>query len=98
MITVYGASDDLIEVEGDISEEFTYQSTGSEGDYLAFSDGTILRIVATDECDGMWRITPIVTGPGFQGITQATTEGTEYSDFAKVEALWVVHGTGYAKR
>jgi len=41
MLKVYGASDDLIEIKGDIREEFSRYD--SEGDYLAFSDGTVLK-------------------------------------------------------
>lgn len=36
---LYGASDDLIELEGELSEEFS--AYGFDG-YLAFSDGTVI--------------------------------------------------------
>lgn len=36
-VTIYGASDDLIEVEGDIDEEFTYDDQGGDGDLIALS-------------------------------------------------------------
>ena len=62
MIKVYGASDDLIEVEGDIREEFTalFDCHDNVGGILAFSEGTIVRIVY--DIDGIWRITPIRYG------------------------------------
>lgn len=99
MITVYGASDDCIEVEGDIREEFSYQKRGygqPTGELLAFSDGTILRIEFTDA--GVWRISPVARGAGRLDIVQAS-EGDEgdYSDVANLDgAVWVVQGIGYA--
>lgn len=60
MIKVYGASDDLIEIEGDIREEFSFYSRDKESRLLAFSDGTLLRIIYDD--DGIWRISLIARG------------------------------------
>lgn len=91
---VYGASDDLIEVEGALTEEFPY----SDGDaILGFSDGTLLRI-RYDE-GGVWRISPIVRGPALQGIDQvAEYSNDDYSDRATLtsEATWVLRGSHYA--
>lgn len=47
-ITIYGASDDLVEVEGGIREEFNYDG------YLHFSDGTVIHAVYN--ADGIWRL------------------------------------------
>ncbi|SNR32992.1 hypothetical protein [Blastococcus mobilis] len=94
-IVITGASDDLIEIDGDITEEF--YGNDEDGDLLAFSDGTVLRISYTRS--GVWRIVPITTGPGFVGITQAP-EGDEdnYTDRAEVtDATWVVHGKAIAR-
>src|ERR1035437_3268732 len=94
-ITVYGASDDLIEVEGAIEEEFSY-SDDENGDLLAFSCGVVLRIRYTA---GVWRITP-VSGAEMVRITQAPEDDDDnYSDRAVISTLtsWVVHGTGFAK-
>lgn len=96
-ITVYGASDDLIEVEGPLTEEFTYRDDEA-GDVLGFSDGTLLR-VRYDE-NGTWRITPIRKGPAFQGIDQAV-EGDDdnYTDRAILTSNveWVLQGNNYAR-
>lgn len=59
-VYVYGASDDLIEIDGDLSEEFSYTPrTYSHHDpkpyYLGFSDGTLLKVTY----DGDWNIQPI---------------------------------------
>lgn len=102
-ITVYGASDDLIEVDGDISEEFTYQGedrhpNSGDGDLLAFSDGTILRITFTHS--GVWRISPVVRGSAVLDIVQASEDEDDYrnrTDRATLDgAVWVVHGIDYA--
>jgi hypothetical protein len=93
-ITVYGASDDLIEVDGDISEEFTYRDDNDDN-LLAFSDGTILRI--RFDAAGVWRITKVAGGP--VDIFQASEgDDSNYSDRATIRgADWVVHGIGWAK-
>ncbi len=58
---VYGASDDLIEVEGDVNGEVA--CIGMYGVLLAFSDGTILKAKYGKDCGGgIWEIT--VLGPG----------------------------------
>jgi hypothetical protein len=53
-VTVYGYSDDLIEVEGSLSEEFNPDSDDQDT-WLIFGDGTVLAI-RYDEF-GVWRIT-----------------------------------------
>lgn len=45
-LKIYGYSDDLIEVEGDIEEEFNVNEGAA---FIGFSDGTLLRaIFSTD--------------------------------------------------
>lgn len=100
-ITVYGASDDLIEVEGDITEEFGYTDDPDVGDVVGFSDGTVLRLRYTDE--GYWRITPAARGSAELRIEQATEDASDddgYTDRAVVDGdiRWVVHGRGFAAR
>ena len=51
-VVVYGASDDLVEVDGDLSEEFT--SFEPKPDLLEFSDGTWAEVKLDTE--GQWRI------------------------------------------
>ena len=58
-IKIYGASDDLIEIEGDISEEFGDFDTDKHPGCIAFADGTILRIQYGINDEGIWRITPL---------------------------------------
>lgn len=93
-ITVYGASDDLIEIDGDLNEEFPHRN--AEDAILGFSDGTLLRIGYTP--NGVWRISPIVRGSADLTIEQAPEDDeSNYSDRATLSgAVWVVHGIGHA--
>lgn len=94
-ITIYGASDDLIEVEGDIYEEFTLRDD-DEGDLCATSNGCIFRILY--DRDGCWRISPVVVAEGIVwSLEQCAVGGDDYSDRLTVEGVeWIVHGSGYA--
>lgn len=96
-IEIYGASDDLIELDGDISEEFNPPYDEDAGSLLAFSDGTVLKIVYGDE--GIWRISPIHTGTAAYELTQGTDMDEDYTDRATLtgEIDWVVFGTRIEK-
>ena len=97
MITVYGASDDLIEVNGAISEEFN-PAHDDEPSYLGFSNGVVLKVTYDDE--GLWRIQPranahLVTIDFAIGEDAPRREdgSSGYSDRATIEdAAWVVFG------
>jgi hypothetical protein len=95
--TIYGASDDLIEVEGRVTEEFSYRER--DPSFVAFSDGTVIRIEYTDA--GVWRITPVRRGRGTLHIEQAPEDDdTNYSDRAVLtgDVDWVVYGHAFAGR
>lgn len=96
MIKIFGASDDLIEVEGDIEEEFSPAHGKKEYSYLGFSDGTILRVMYTEP--GVWRITPEVRGSAVLEIQQCSMDDEEnYSDVATLShGTWVMFGAYYA--
>jgi hypothetical protein len=105
-VTITGASDDLIEVDGDIYEEFTALNThghgpcdsgDSVGGILAFSDGTVLSITLIDE---VWRIHTERRGPHSVDltITQAIAgDPVNYSDRAELDGpiTWVVFGADF---
>lgn len=94
-ITIYGASDDLIEIEGDIREEFTPKEDG-EPEYLAFSDGTVLSILYTT--DGFWRIQRLAVGTATYNKTEAIDADTDdYSDEVVLsgDIKWVVCGPAF---
>jgi hypothetical protein len=94
-ITVYGASDDLIEIEGDIREEF-HPGDESAPTYLAFSTGAALSIRYTDE--GIWRVTP-VSSHGLSIEQAPADDDANYTDRAHIEGdiKWVVGGQQFAR-
>ena len=57
-LTIYGASDDLIEFRGAIEEEFGAYDL--EGGVLAISDGTLIHAEYDEE--GTWRFRRIAEG------------------------------------
>lgn len=61
-VTVYAASDDLIEVDGDIIEEFNDVSFADDGAYVYLSTGDVLRFVL-DGDTWVARVVHDVTGP-----------------------------------
>lgn len=92
-VIITGASDDIIEIDGDIREEFTYKDE-DQGDLLAFSDGTLLRVASMY---GVWRITPVAKGSASLTVEQQTEdEGTDKATLDG-DVRWVVHGQSYAK-
>jgi hypothetical protein len=97
-ITIYGASDDLLEVEGDITEEFNPDTDGPS--YLSVSDGTMLTVIYDE--DGCWRITPFAKGSASMTKTEAEGADTDnYSDRVTLEGdaiRWVALGKDKATR
>lgn len=65
--TLTGASDDLIELSGDLYDEFGASYNDPRG-VIGFSDGTLI-VYEYDE-DGIWRFKPIVKGELFDHIEQ----------------------------
>lgn len=94
-VTIYGASDDLIELDGDIYEEFSHYS--EDPALLAFSDGTILKVLHDQE--GIWRITPIQSGSASLTHTFGQDD-KQHSDKVVLEGdvRWVVYGSEMATR
>lgn len=103
MITIYGSSDDLIEIEGDVTEEFYAKE--SEPNYLGFSNGVLARIEYND--DGEWAIR-VLHKPKNVGTSiffvgdSAITESGRYNDYTDVLCIedsidWVTHGEGIAR-
>ena len=100
-VKVYGASDDLIEVEGDVSEEFS--APRDERAVLGFSTGQVVGIQY--DKDGCWRIHPL-GGSGIEIVhaggpdAEEREDGTPgYSDVATIPGTvtWVVLGTEWAR-
>ncbi len=97
-LTIYGASDDLVEIEGSVNEEFNLiLDKYSDSAILAVSDGTLLR-VRYDE-DGVWRFTPIVVGSASLDI-HIGIDDRRHSDLVTLTGdnlNWVVLGFQLAK-
>jgi hypothetical protein len=70
---IYGASDDLLEIEGQLSEELNPSS--DEKNLLALSDGTLLEIWYDE--DGIWRIRTLVKGACEQRFEQGSVADDE---------------------
>ncbi len=96
---LFGASDDLIELEGDLREEF---SGGMKPRLLIFSDGTVLTIKYGKEHLAVWAITLITQGKLFSKVVFCTDEDAErYSDTAHfkdgLEWMYFVRDWKYVK-
>lgn len=96
-ITIYGASDDLIEIEGAFREEFSQYDPDENDEYtLAVSDGTLLGVYYDDE--GIWRFPIIKKGMGSDVDKEEhdVSEENSYSDTVTITAEkidWVVFGS-----
>jgi hypothetical protein len=95
-IKIYGASDDLIEIDGDIREEFNHYNE-DDPFYLAFSDGTALSINYNN--DGFWRINRLAIGSAEYSKHEGMYEDGDYSDIVtlKGDIKWAVGGKNFAK-
>ncbi len=63
-VVIYGASDDLIEVDGEVRDEFSAWHDSDAGEYvpITVSDGT--RAAVRFDEDGVWRIAILTAGTG----------------------------------
>lgn len=91
-LTIYGASDDLIEVEGTVREEFN----GDEG-MIATDHGWLVKITY----DGTWVIRILAKGQGEYDLVPAEGEDSDnYSDRLTITGPfidWVLFGTHHAR-
>jgi hypothetical protein len=99
-IIIYGASDDLIEIEPtDFPAEEFNVNCDDEDLTLAVSDGTLLRV--RYDRDGIWRFTPVVVGSASIDIwTCPADHDTKYTDRVTLvgdDLRWVVLGNQIAK-
>lgn len=88
---VTGASDDLIEIGGELEEEFNaYDCLDGT---MAFSDGTLLSVDYNKE--GIWRFTPIYKGRLFSKIEQGSvSEDTNDEVYFDPGLKWCAFSTG----
>jgi hypothetical protein len=97
-ITIRGHSDDIVYVEGDITEEFYPRMRDDKPAYLACSDGTLLRITYGADGSGCWRIVPVRYGTSYYAKREATDEDEDYSDVVTLmgSIAWVAMADQYA--
>ena len=85
---VYGASDDLIEFDGDVHGEVGCWNNGGsnndkDGVLVACSDGTLLAVKYHKPGMGVWSVTLLHAGELFDHIDPCVDEdATPYSDVA----------------
>ena len=85
MTKIYGASDDLVEFEGDFSGEVGKYGTDDDehGVLIVVSDGTILEVKYGKGGAAIWEVKLIAQGSLFQKIEPCTDEeATPFSDIA----------------
>jgi len=98
-LRIYGASDDLIEIDGAIREEFG--AYDSDAVLIGISDGTLLRVRYDEDGDGTWRIRRVRPGSGELTITASEDreEGSYTDEAILVSAapfVWVLKGSELA--
>jgi len=81
---IYGASDDLIEFDGDVRGEVGfYGKDDGPGCLLVCSDGTLLEASYGKGGAGIWCMSLLKAGKLFERIDQCTDENVDpYSDVA----------------
>lgn len=99
MIKIYGASDDLIEIDGDICEEF--YALPNQTNEIICSDGTVIALDYGDE--GSWTVSVMRCAKADITIRQGTAQECDYSQVATLDDAehpieFVAHVLGWAKR
>ena len=93
-VILYGFSDDLIEIEGAIEKEV--YGDGDEPTWLAFSDGTLIRVTY----DGDWHFKVKELGEDSFAIVKNPEPNTDqYTDTVTLngDIRWVVVGTSFVE-
>lgn len=92
MITIYGSSDDLVEIEGSCYEANEIDCYDKDV-LIHFSDGTEIRVhYGKPNVGGVWQIVVEAQGSAKQSITVCEDENAEvYSDIFEIDAEIVRH-------
>jgi hypothetical protein len=87
-VKMYGASDDLIEFEGDIYEEL--YPNANEWTFVGFSNGLLVKI----RYDGEWIIRIVRDAGRYNLTTFDATSSASYSDILEIHdtVTWAVAG------
>lgn len=99
---VYGASDDLLEFDGDVSGEVSCYGTDEQphGVLLVFSDGTVLEAKYGKAHLGIWSLSVIQRGVCLNTVTECTDEDARpHSDVAEffTGLKWCIQATEWKK-
>lgn len=82
MLRIYGASDDLVEIEGDRCDEI-----GGSNVKIRFDDGTSIRVKYSKPNLAVWSITVEKSGSSYQKLVECNDENAEiYSDIFEIDA------------
>lgn len=91
MIRIYGASDDLVEIEGSEYQENEIGCYEAKVRIL-FEDGTVIRVGYPKECGAVWWIEIEQTGDAYKTIHYCNDEDAEiYSDIFEIDSEIVRH-------
>jgi len=100
---IYGTSDDLIEIEGDVEGEvgcYGAQERGQRGVLLICSDGTLLTVNYGRDDMGVWDINVLQEGALYQDIEICNDEDAQpYSDvvFFRDGLKWVIQAMDWKR-
>ena len=99
---IYGASDDLIEFDGDVRGEVSCYGTDDQkhGVLLICSDGTLLEVKYGKADMAVWGVSLLVPGYLFDRVTPCMDENADpYSDVAYFHdgLKWVYAATEWQK-
>ncbi len=96
-VTLRGHSDDMIEIEGDITEDFQLGDP-SGNNFLGFSDGTLLRVVYDN---GLCHIFVVRSGSAALHKKEVEEGSDDDNDSDQVtltgDITWVLLGYNWAK-
>lgn len=98
---VYGASDDLIEFDGDICGEVGFINDKDDRALVALSDGTLLKVGYGKEGKALWSVELVECGSLFDRIDPCADEDADpYSDVAHFRdgLKWAYCATGSWER
>lgn len=100
-LVVTGGSDDLIEIDGDIREEFNVHMEDDLRFVLGFSEGTLLEVEY--DKDGLWRFRCLVSGAAEMSKKEGSPEADTFDVVtlkmpAETPIRWVMFGHHYVVR
>lgn len=91
MIRIYGASDDLVEIEGSEYQEDEIGCFEAKV-RIWFKDGTVIRVGYPKDCGAIWEILVEKDGPSKHEVILCYDENADiYSDIFEIDSEIVRH-------